>query len=98
MALTFNSIDPRTGESGPSYEEARPEDVRAAVAAAAAAAPALRDPGARMALLRGAAARLRAAGGEIVAICEAETGVPEVRLRTELGRADGRLGLFRHGL
>jgi phosphohistidine phosphatase SixA len=32
MALTFNSVDPRTGEAGPSYDEARAEDVRAAVA------------------------------------------------------------------
>src|SRR3954447_10821870 len=77
MALTFNSVDPRTGEAGPSFEEARPEDVRAAVAAAAAAVPALRDRERRIELLRGAAARLRAAGDEIIAVCEAETGLPE---------------------
>jgi hypothetical protein len=35
MALTFNSVDPRTGEPGPSYEEATPEDVHAAAAAQA---------------------------------------------------------------
>src|SRR4051794_27681685 len=94
MALTFNSVDPRTGEVGPSYEEARTEDVRAAVAAATAAMPALRDPGKRIALLRGAAARLRAVGDEIVAVCMAETGLPEVRLRSELERTAGQLELF----
>jgi acyl-CoA reductase-like NAD-dependent aldehyde dehydrogenase len=92
--LTFNSVDPRTGEVGPSYEEARPADVRAAVAGATAAVPALRDRAARSTLLRGAAARLRAAGDEIVAVCGAETGLPEARLRSELERTAGQLELF----
>ena len=26
MATTFNSVDPRTGETGPSYEEATTDD------------------------------------------------------------------------
>ena len=96
MALTFNSVDPRTGEPGPSYHEATPEDVRAAVAAAAGVhrSGALRDRAKRVALLRGAAARLRAAGDEIVSICEAETGLPEARLRSELERTCGQLEAF----
>ena len=97
MALTFNSVDPRTGEPGPSYEEASPAGVRAAVEAAAAVhrSGALRDRSARAALLRGAAARLRAAGDEIVAVCEAETGLPELpRLRSELERTCGQLEAF----
>jgi acyl-CoA reductase-like NAD-dependent aldehyde dehydrogenase len=94
MALSFNSVDPRTGAAGPAFDEARPADVRAAVAAATIAAPALRDRDRRSALLRGAAARLRAAGDEIVATCEAETGLPEVRLRSELERTAGQLELF----
>jgi NADP-dependent aldehyde dehydrogenase len=97
MALTFNSVDPRTGEPGPSYEEASPADVRAAVEAAAAVhrSGALRDRAERAALLRGAAARLRAAGDEIVAVCEAETGLPVVpRLRSELERTCGQLEAF----
>ena len=97
MALTFNSVDPRTGESGPSYEEASPEDVRAAVEAATAVhrSGALRDRAKRVALLRGAAARLRAAGDEIIPVCEAETGLPEVpRLRSELERTCGQLEAF----
>jgi NADP-dependent aldehyde dehydrogenase len=97
MALTFNSFDPRTGEPGPTYEEASPEDVRAAVEAAAAVhrSGALRDRAKRAALLRGAAARLRAAGDEIIPVCEAETGLPEVpRLRSELERTCGQLEAF----
>jgi acyl-CoA reductase-like NAD-dependent aldehyde dehydrogenase len=97
MALIFNSVDPRTGEPGPSYEEASPQDVRAAVEAAANAhrSGALRDRARRAALLRGAAARLRAAGDEIIAVCEAETGLPEIpRLRAELERTCGQLEAF----
>jgi acyl-CoA reductase-like NAD-dependent aldehyde dehydrogenase len=97
MALTFNSVDPRTGDPGPSYEEASPEDVRAAVEAAAAVhrSGALRDRAKRATLLRGAAARLRAAGDEIIPVCEAETGLPEVpRLRSELERTCGQLEAF----
>jgi acyl-CoA reductase-like NAD-dependent aldehyde dehydrogenase len=96
MALTFNSVDPRTGEPGRSFEEATPEHVRAAVAAAAAVhrSGALRDRGRRAALLRGGAARLRAAGDEIVAVAEAETGLPEARLRSELERTAGQLEAF----
>jgi len=96
MALTFNSVDPRTGAAGPTFTEATPEDVRAAVAAAAAVhrSGALRDRGKRAALLRGAAARLRAAGDEIVAVAEAESGLPEARLRGELERTAGQLEAF----
>ena len=96
MATTFNSVDPRTGETGPSYEEATTDDVAAAVAAASEAhrGGALADRDARAALLRGAAARLRAAGDEIVATAEAETGLPEARLRGELERTAGQLEAF----
>ena len=97
MARTFNSVDPRSGEAGASYEEASPDDVRAAVEAAAAVhrSGVLRDRAKRSALLRGAAARLRAAADEIIAVCEAETGLPEVpRLRSELERTCGQLEAF----
>ena len=97
MPRTFNSVDPRTGAPGPSYEEASPDDVHAAVEAAAAVhrSGALRDRARRATLLRGAAARLRAAGDEIVAVCEAETGLPVVpRLRSELERTCGQLEAF----
>jgi len=69
-------------------------------AEAAAAVPAvhrsgaLADATARAALLRGAAARLRAAGDEIVTTAMAETGLPEGRLRGELERTAGQLEAF----
>ena len=68
----------------------------AAVAAAERAFhdPALRDRDARAALLRGAAARLRAAGDEIVEVAGSETGLPEARLRSELERTAGQLEAF----
>jgi NADP-dependent aldehyde dehydrogenase len=93
---TFHAVDPRTGEPGAAFTEATPEDVRAAVEAAAAAFASgeLSDPERRVALLRGAAARLRAAGGGIVAVCESETGLPEARLRGELERTAGQLEAF----
>ncbi|HEX5622584.1 MAG TPA: aldehyde dehydrogenase family protein, partial [Solirubrobacteraceae bacterium] len=96
MALTFNSVDPRTGEPGPSFQEATPDDVHAAAEAAAAVhrSGALRDRAKRVSLLRGAAARLRAAGDEIVAVCESESGLPEGRLRSELERTCGQLEAF----
>jgi len=93
---TFHAVDPRTGAPGAAFEEATPADVHSAVTAADVAfrAGALRDAGARAALLRGAAARLRAAGDEIVAVAEAETGLPEARLRSELERTAGQLEAF----
>ena len=96
MSPYFNSVDPRTGEQGPAYLEATPEDVRAVAAAAARMhrSGALRDRGRRAALLRGSASRLRAAGDEIVAVCETETGLPEARLRSELERTAGQLEAF----
>ncbi len=96
MATTFNSVDPSTGEIGPAYEEATADDVQAAVAAAADAhrSGALADPAKRAALLRGAAARLRAAGDEIVTTAMTETGLPEGRLRGELERTAGQLEAF----
>src|SRR5688572_30730706 len=96
MATTFNSVDPRTGEPGPAYEEATTDDVRSAVASAADAhrSGALADPAKRAALLRGAAGRLRAAGAEIIATAMAETGLPEGRLQGELERTAGQLEAF----
>src|ERR687888_1179999 len=93
---TFHAVDPRTGAPGAAFEEATRADVHAAVSAAAAVrrSGALRDRAKRAALLRGGAARLRAAGDEIVAVAEAETGLPEARLRSELERTAGQLEAF----
>jgi NADP-dependent aldehyde dehydrogenase len=96
MPSTFNAVDPATGLPGESYDEASAADVAAAVEAAERAFhdPALRDREARAALLRGAAARLRAAGDDVVEIAGSETGLPEVRLRSELERTAGQLEAF----
>ena len=95
-ATTFTAVDPSTGEPGAAFAEATPQDVHRAVEAAAEAFhdPRLREPGRRVELLRGAAARLRAAGDEIVAVAGAETGLPEARLRSELERTAGQLEAF----
>src|SRR5215204_6906146 len=96
MPSTFNAVDPSTGRPVAGYHEASPQDVAAAVDAAERAVhdPALRDRGARAALLRGAAARLRTAGDAIVTTAMAETGLPEARLRGELERTAGQLEAF----
>jgi acyl-CoA reductase-like NAD-dependent aldehyde dehydrogenase len=96
MPATFNAVDPRTGTPVAAYDEAGAADVDRAVAAAVDAftTPMFRDGTARAALLRGAAARLREAGDEIVETAGAETGLPEVRLRSELERTAGQLEAF----
>jgi NADP-dependent aldehyde dehydrogenase len=96
MSATIKAVDPRTGAELAGYAEATAADVQAAVAAATAAAtdPRLADAGRRAALLRGAAARLRAREDEVVALAGAESGLPEARLRGELGRTTGQLEAF----
>ena len=96
MPSTFNAVDPATGVPGAGYDEASAAEVAAAVDAAQRAFrdPTLRDRDARAALLRGAAARLRNAGDEIVAVAASETGLPEGRLRGELERTAGQLEAF----
>ena len=95
-ARAFHAVDPRSGETGPAFTEATPDDVHRAVAAAAAAfaAPALRDDGRRAELLSEAAGRLRGAAEEIVAVCQAETGLPEARVRSELERTWRQIEAF----
>src|SRR6476659_6321063 len=96
VSTTFHSVDPRSGEQGRAFQEATPEAVRAAVAAAEAVhrSGALGGVERRAALLEAAARRLRAAGDEIVAVAVPETGLPEARLRSELERTAGQLEAF----
>ena len=85
MAATFKSVDPRTGAGrARRTTRRRPTDVarRGGRAPRGRRARAGATATRRAALLRGAAARLRAAGDEIVALGEAETGLPEARLRS----------------
>jgi acyl-CoA reductase-like NAD-dependent aldehyde dehydrogenase len=95
-ARAFHAVDPRSGEPGRAFAEATPDDVHAATAAAAAAfaAPAVRDDGRRAELLSDAAARLRGAAEEIVAVCMVETGLAEARVRSELERTWRQIEAF----
>src|SRR3954466_15203331 len=92
----FPAVAPRSGEAGPAFTEATRDDVHAAAAAAAAAfaAPALRDDGRRAELLGEIAGGLRGATEEIVAVCMAESGLPEVRVRSELERTWRQIEAF----
>jgi NADP-dependent aldehyde dehydrogenase len=90
------SVDPRSGEPGPTYVAASDEQVRAAVAAAARAfrGGALADPELREALLRRAASDLREDGPRIVGRAIAETGLAQARLAGELERTARQLEAF----
>src|SRR5688572_14131553 len=96
MATTLQSIDPRTGERGRSFDPVSAEDVAPAADAVARAArsPELADDARRAAGLRGIASGLEARGDELVSVCGAETGLPEGRLRTELERTAVQLRAF----
>src|SRR3954465_14974762 len=92
----FHAVDPRSGEAGPAFTEATRDDVHATAAAAAAAfaAPALRDARPRAEPRGEIAARLRGATEEIVAVCMAESGLPEARVRSELERTWRQIEAF----
>jgi 2,5-dioxopentanoate dehydrogenase len=93
-AETFESHDPRTGEVLDCYHEASDDAISQACAQAAGAVADLRDDRARVHLLREAARRLRAAANSLHAVCERETGLPQVRLQSELERTCVQLELF----
>jgi len=98
VAVPVWSVDPRTGKpragDGPVATEATPEQVDAAVRAAAAALPALADRAARARLLRGAAALLEDSAGAIIAAADAETALGTPRLTGELARTAFQLRTF----
>ena len=85
-----------SGEAGPAFTEATRDDVHAAAAAAAAAfaAPALRDDGRRASSSARRPSALRGATEEIVAVCMAESGLPEARVRSELERTWRQIEAF----
>lgn len=96
MAPTLQAVDPRTGSRGTSYDAVSIADVAPAAEAAAVAArhPALADDARRVEGLRAIAFGLEARADEVVAVCGAETGLPEGRLRTELERTAVQLRAF----
>lgn len=96
-APILEAIDPRTGKpTGRSFPQATADEVDAALAAAQQlhVDGALRPIGLRSALLAGSAARLRDVGEEVIACCEAETGLTPARLDAELQRTCNQLEAF----
>ena len=88
---------PRPAQPARSTTRRRADEVDAAVGCRRARLPRPRARATatrRAALLRAAAARLRARGDELVAVCGRETGLPEGRLRGELERTAGQLEAF----
>jgi NADP-dependent aldehyde dehydrogenase len=88
-------VDPRTGKQREQVGvEATPQDVDAAVRAAAAAIPALADRSVRARLLRGAAGALEDSAETIIATADAETALGVPRLTGELARTAYQLRAF----
>ena len=93
----FRAFDPTARALiEPSFASATPDDIEAACAAAESAFDAYRatSPAERSAFLEAIALNLEASGDEIVARAMAESGLPEARLRGELGRTTTQLRLF----
>jgi 2,5-dioxopentanoate dehydrogenase len=91
------SVDPRTGEAfGPTYEDATPAQVTAAVDAATAAFAVTRRaaPETIAGLLTAIADGLEALGDRLVATAVAETGLDAARISGERGRTCGQLRAF----
>ncbi|WP_017577020.1 aldehyde dehydrogenase (NADP(+)) [Nocardiopsis kunsanensis] len=94
---TTQAVDPaRNTPTGPTFTLLGDGQVAAAPRAAAEAFPTYRKltPEARAAFLETAAERIDRAGEEIIATAMRETGLPEPRLRGEVGRTVNQLRLF----
>lgn len=94
---TFSGYDPASMLTlEPAFGSSTPADLERACALAEEAFAELRSisPEVRAQFLEAIAANLEAAGDAIVARARSETGLPEVRLRGELGRTTGQLRLF----
>jgi NADP-dependent aldehyde dehydrogenase len=96
-AATFHAIDPATGKTlDGRFIIAGFDEVDAACAAAAAAAPIFREtaPDKRAQFLEAIAAGIDAIGERLIVRAMAETGLPRVRLEGERTRTVGQLRLF----
>ncbi|WNI14983.1 aldehyde dehydrogenase (NADP(+)) [Actinacidiphila sp. ITFR-21] len=95
MAVPVWSVDPRTGKRREEVgTEATPEEVDAAVRAAATALPALADRSVRSRLLRAAAGALEESAEAVIAAADAETALGVPRLTGELARTAFQLRAF----
>lgn len=91
------AVDPSTGtDLEPGYSLIDEKQLARATAAAAEAAPVLAslDPQQHGELLDRIAEEIEKIGDDVVARAMQETGLPEARLRGELGRTTGQLRLF----
>jgi NADP-dependent aldehyde dehydrogenase len=95
-SATLTAVDPATGTPGTSYPETSGEELEALLHAAVAATrdARWRTDEVRAAMLTGLADSLRARVDEIVAVCTAETGLSETRLRGEVERTWRQVLLF----
>jgi acyl-CoA reductase-like NAD-dependent aldehyde dehydrogenase len=94
-SATLTAVDPATGAAGTSYPETSGEELEALLAAAAAAADDERfRSNVRVDMLATLADKLRQHVDEIVAVCTAETGLSEARLRGEVERTWRQVMLF----
>jgi 2,5-dioxopentanoate dehydrogenase len=95
-SATLTAVDPATGASGRSYAETSGEELEALLAAARAAASdeRWRTAELRAAMLSSLADALRDHVEEIVALCAAETGLSQARLRGEVERTWRQVLLF----
>lgn len=94
---SFKAFDPARGVAlEPSFPSATGADVDRAVELAAAAAPVLArlSGAARAKFMRAIAANLEAKTDDLVARAMQETGLPEARLKGEVGRTVGQLRLY----
>lgn len=97
VSTMLYGVDPRTNETlQPGVPLTAPPELERALAAAhASAVPfAATTPQERIALLTALADALDAAADELVPVAEAETALPEARLRGELARTSAQLRLF----
>lgn len=93
----FRGFDPASKAAlEPEFRSSTLEDAAEACALAEAAFATYRDAPAetRAAFLEGIAASLEAVAEDLVARTRAESGLPEARVRGELGRTTGQLRLF----
>lgn len=92
----FHAFNPRSGESFNRFTACGPDEVDAAMRAAAGAALEMRalDGAAVGALLDAVADAIEALGDELLDACDAETGLGRARLLGERGRTTGQLRAF----
>ncbi|GGO18732.1 aldehyde dehydrogenase (NADP(+)) [Deinococcus humi] len=96
-ARTFQATNPATGQPlSPAFPVTTPQELASIVAAASEAARgfAASAPQLRADFLNAAAAGIEARAGELIAAAMGETGLPEARLRGEVGRTANQLRLF----